>query len=296
LRQAIDYIKETVVLSEIVGEYVEVKAGVGSAFKCLCPFHDDRNPSMSVSDDRGLYYCFSCGAGGDVFNFVERQERCTFPEAVQHVVDIAGLDLVITYDRRDGTDGTGANGAAAEQQATQKRLEATLAVAAKYFTVHIMGTQDAGAAAAKKHILGRRIRPETAFKFQIGYAPLHPAYRQGGPRAPLAPSPDGSPSVSSVSPSVDDPTSECHPRSLTHNLTASGFHVADLVAAGLTIDNYAQTQVRVHVYTRHTLLYHSLSLSSLHVSRYPFSRCRRTTRTRQRRPNGTDFMTVSAAG
>ena len=233
LRQAIDHIKETVALSDIVGEYVEVKTGVGNVFKCLCPFHDDRNPSMTVSDDPGLYYCFACGAGGDVFNFVERQERCTFPEAVQHVVDIVGLDVVITNDRRDGADG-GAGGAAAEQQAAMKRLEATLAVAAKYFTVQIMGARDSGAAAAKKHILARRIRPETAFKFQIGYAPLHPAYRQ-------SPLPLSGPSES---PPSDDPSTESHARSLTYNLTASGFDVTDLVASGLTIDNLAQTKVR----------------------------------------------------
>ena len=92
LRETIDFVKESVLLSEIVGEYVDVheERGRGHAHQCLCPFHDDRNPSMHLNDDKGLYYCFSCGAGGDVFHFVQQHEQCSFSEAVQHIVSMVG--------------------------------------------------------------------------------------------------------------------------------------------------------------------------------------------------------------
>jgi hypothetical protein len=79
LRQAIDVVKEKVVLSNIVGAYVKDMRPYGAcSFQCLCPFHDDRSPSMSFSDDKGLFFCFACSVGGDMFQFVERIEQCSF--------------------------------------------------------------------------------------------------------------------------------------------------------------------------------------------------------------------------
>ncbi len=129
LRQTVDHIRETVLLSEIVGQYVsDIRDGYGGQAQCLCPFHDDHNPSMSISDTKGVYHCFACGAGGNIFSFVERQEGCSFPEAVQHLVDLADLDVEIVPD--NGEDAVSLERQSAESEA-QRRLELALKLATR---------------------------------------------------------------------------------------------------------------------------------------------------------------------
>ena len=62
----------------------------GSKFKALCPFHDDHNPSLELNPERQSYKCWSCGAGGDVFDFVQNYEHVEFPEALRMLADRAG--------------------------------------------------------------------------------------------------------------------------------------------------------------------------------------------------------------
>lgn len=65
----------------------------GRSYKGLCPFHREKTPSFHVDRDKGLFYCFGCGTGGDVFKFLVLTERFTFPEAVEHVAARVGIDL-----------------------------------------------------------------------------------------------------------------------------------------------------------------------------------------------------------
>lgn len=65
----------------------------GKSYKGLCPFHREKTPSFHVDRDKGLFYCFGCGTGGDVFKFLSLTERFTFPEAVEHVAARVGIDL-----------------------------------------------------------------------------------------------------------------------------------------------------------------------------------------------------------
>jgi len=65
----------------------------GKSYKGLCPFHREKTPSFHVDRDKGLFYCFGCGTGGDVFKFLALTERFTFPEAVEHVASRVGIDL-----------------------------------------------------------------------------------------------------------------------------------------------------------------------------------------------------------
>lgn len=65
----------------------------GKSYKGLCPFHREKTPSFHVDRDKGLFYCFGCGTGGDVFKFLALTERFTFPEAVEHVAARVGIDL-----------------------------------------------------------------------------------------------------------------------------------------------------------------------------------------------------------
>jgi DNA primase len=65
---------------EVISQRVELRKA-GKEFKALCPFHSERNPSFTVNEDKGLFYCFGCGASGDVFNFIMQLDGVQFPEA-----------------------------------------------------------------------------------------------------------------------------------------------------------------------------------------------------------------------
>jgi len=77
---------------EFVSQVTPLKLA-GKSYKGLCPFHREKTPSFHVDRDKGLFYCFGCGAGGDVFKFLSLTERFTFPEAVEHVAARVGIEL-----------------------------------------------------------------------------------------------------------------------------------------------------------------------------------------------------------
>ena len=76
----------------ISSSYVPLKRK-GSSYFGLCPFHNEKSPSFSVSRDKQMYYCFGCGAGGNVFTFIMEYENFTFPEAVRYLAERAGMEL-----------------------------------------------------------------------------------------------------------------------------------------------------------------------------------------------------------
>ena len=85
-------IKNSVDLVSLVGEYLTLQRS-GSKYKALCPFHDDHNPSLLIDPERQSFKCWSCGAGGDVFDFVKAYERIEFPEALRMLAERAGVAL-----------------------------------------------------------------------------------------------------------------------------------------------------------------------------------------------------------
>ncbi len=88
----IDRVLETVDLVDVVSDYVQLKKA-GSNYKGLCPFHQEKTPSFMVSQEKNLYYCFGCGAGGNLFSFLQEIERISFPEAVRISARRVGLSL-----------------------------------------------------------------------------------------------------------------------------------------------------------------------------------------------------------
>ncbi len=91
--EEIDKIRIQANITDIISSYnidVEKK---GKDYKCICPFHDDHSPSMSISESRQIFKCFVCGVGGNVFSFVEQFEHVSFPEAVKIVADKIGFSL-----------------------------------------------------------------------------------------------------------------------------------------------------------------------------------------------------------
>jgi DNA primase len=77
---------------DVISGYVSLKRK-GSSYFGLCPFHNEKSPSFSVSRDKQMYYCFGCGAGGNVYTFLMEYENFSFPEAVRYLAERAGMEL-----------------------------------------------------------------------------------------------------------------------------------------------------------------------------------------------------------
>ena len=88
----LDEIRSRINIYDLVSRYVSLKKR-GTNYFGLCPFHNEKTPSFSVNPDKGIYKCFGCGKGGDVFSFLMEEENLTFPEAVQSLAGECGVEL-----------------------------------------------------------------------------------------------------------------------------------------------------------------------------------------------------------
>lgn len=92
LKNTIEAIKGRITLSKIVGERIRLRQA-GTRLVGLCPFHKEKTPSFSVNDDGRFYYCFGCGKGGDVIDFISETENVSFNEALEKLALLAGIDI-----------------------------------------------------------------------------------------------------------------------------------------------------------------------------------------------------------
>jgi len=146
----VDKIKEKLGIVDVIGSYIQVeKAGMG--YKAKCPFHNEKTPSFNISTDRNLYYCFGCGARGDIFTFVEEFEGLDFAGALKFLADKAGIQL---------------SGENKEGKAVQQNLYRVMEKATEYY-VSKLNESDI----AKKYISNRGIKEQTIKDFDIGFAP-----------------------------------------------------------------------------------------------------------------------------
>lgn len=153
-REEIEEIRARVNIADVVGRYVHLKPQ-GSRYVGVCPFHPDKSPSFTVSPEKGLYHCFGCGEGGDVFRFLMAIERIEFPEAVRRLAEEAGVPL----SHRDG----GAEGGQKE------RLRALLERAVRFFEGKLY--EPLGRRALRYLQEARGFTEETLRRFRLGYAP-----------------------------------------------------------------------------------------------------------------------------
>ena len=160
MRYSDDIIEEVRMKNDIVdviSQYVKLTRR-GSTYFGLCPFHNEKTPSFSVTPSKQMYYCFGCGAGGNVYNFVMEYENYSFGEALSHLADRAGVELPkIEYSREAREK--------AEQRATLLEINK---LAAQYFYYQLRGESGK---TAYGYLLGRGLSEERIRKFvQINYS------------------------------------------------------------------------------------------------------------------------------
>ena len=94
MSSSVDQIKSRIDILTLVSSYMKLDRA-GASWKGRCPFHNEKTPSFFVSPDRGSYYCFGCGASGDIFSFVEEFEGLDFKGALKLLADRAGVVLEV---------------------------------------------------------------------------------------------------------------------------------------------------------------------------------------------------------
>ena len=140
---------------EVVSETVVLKRA-GNQYKGLCPFHKEKGASFYVTPDKGIFKCFGCNEGGDVFAFVQKSKNIDFVECMKLLADRYGVPLVHSSEDRAEYD-------------RRAQILMLYAQASEYF-IRIMEDEQQGLV-ARKYLEERRISPDIIERFKLGYAP-----------------------------------------------------------------------------------------------------------------------------
>jgi len=148
-------LRDRLTVSEIVGKRIRLTRA-GREYKACCPFHNEKTPSFYINDDKQFYHCFGCGAHGDIIGFLMRNDRLSFPDAVEQLAAQAGLevprDTPVDRERFD----------------KEKRLYQLLERATAYFEEQLFAP---GGGVALNYLRGRGLSDEAIQRFRLGYAP-----------------------------------------------------------------------------------------------------------------------------
>ena len=149
VRQATDFVA-------LVGETVELRQR-GQEFWGCCPFHGEKSPSFKVNPNTGLWHCFGCSDGGDVFNYVQRRENLEFPDAIRYLADRCGIEL---SEERGGNRGPRKN-----------RLVECLTETEAFYSTMLMRGRGEGPDKARAYFAGRGFGGDVCRRWGLGYAP-----------------------------------------------------------------------------------------------------------------------------
>jgi len=150
----VEELKERADIVEIVGSYVSLKPASAGSFKGLCPFHDEKSPSFNVRANPAFYHCFGCGAGGDVYKFIQEIESISFAEAITRLADKVGYQLNFEQGTEEGS--------------TRSRLLALNKFAAEFYQEQLSGNEGE---AGRDFLVSRGFHEAACHNFGIGYAP-----------------------------------------------------------------------------------------------------------------------------
>jgi DNA primase len=152
----IEEIRTAANIVDIVSEVVNLRKR-GRNFLGLCPFHNEKTSSFTVSEDKQIFHCFGCHIGGNVFKFLMEYEKISFVEAVQGVARRVGIE--IEYEEQQGK----------EKQSEQEILYDINSVASKYFSDILLNKPEGET--GRKYFQERKIKSQTMRTFNLGYAP-----------------------------------------------------------------------------------------------------------------------------
>ncbi|GMU74155.1 MAG: hypothetical protein AMXMBFR44_3540 [Candidatus Campbellbacteria bacterium] len=148
MSQTTHLIKERLGIADVLSSYIKLEKA-GKNFKAKCPFHHEKTPSFFVSPERDAYYCFGCGASGDIFTFVEQFEGLDFSGALKVLADRAGIPLTdVTYGDSE----------------KNARLYELLEAAALFYEKNLEGRED-----VKAYLTNRGVSEKTMHSFRLGF-------------------------------------------------------------------------------------------------------------------------------
>ena len=159
-QKSIDSVMAAVRIEEVVGDFVSLRKQ-GQDFVGICPFHDDKNPSLHVSPRLGIYKCFVCDAAGNPVKFLMEHEKMTYPEAIEYLAKKYGISL--EYERNES-----------DEERQQRSLRESLLIvnefAQKYFMEQLRNTEE-GKLMGMAYLKERGFKDDTIDKFGLGYCP-----------------------------------------------------------------------------------------------------------------------------
>ncbi len=150
-RNTVETIKQKLSIESVVGSYIKLEKS-GKNFRACCPFHNEKTPSFQVTPDLGIYYCFGCQKGGDIFNFVQEMEGLEFVDALKQLAEKAGVSL------EEYTHQT-------NKPSRINTLREIMEQATKFYEIGLRTHKP-----VVDYLLGRAMTKETMVAFRIGYA------------------------------------------------------------------------------------------------------------------------------
>ena len=148
-------LKQQTNIADIIQQFVPLKRSGSGRFVGRCPFHNDHSPSMNVNTQMGIYKCFACGAGGDVFKFIMEHEKMDFKAAVEWIANATGFQLPSIHHAENPKN--------AEERSLVRELND---LAADWFVEQLPHSEK-----ALGYISSRHLSKETRHFFKVGYAP-----------------------------------------------------------------------------------------------------------------------------
>ncbi len=153
--EIIDEVRQTNDIVDIISQYVHLKRS-GRNFFGLCPFHNEKSPSFSVSPDKQIFHCFGCGVGGNVFTFLTKIEGINFIEAVQTLAERSNIQLPVLDDKRDSA-----------KELLKSKVYKVNEFTANYYHQNLYKPESK---IAQDYIKQRKLTNETLKSFQIGFS------------------------------------------------------------------------------------------------------------------------------
>lgn len=150
---AVAEIKMRLPIEQLVAQYCQL-IKKGRNFACLCPFHNDSHPSLLVSPDKGIAYCFACRSGGDILSFYQKIEGCDFPQALRELAEKAGVKLEVRH------------GSQAPKKSEKDRVRECVHAALRLYREHLRNSPH-----ALEYLRKRGVTEEQIVQFEIGAAP-----------------------------------------------------------------------------------------------------------------------------